>query len=314
MYVISSSIKIIPLILGYFLSLLFFFNSQSFFIYWLFLEVNLLIFLVILYISSSSNLYDARRQQGIYYFCIQSLGSFLFLLSIFSNFSTQFHYRCEFLLIFSILIKIGIFPLHSWAYKISAGIRIVPFFILITTQKIPIFIILFSCNRILVIRILIINIIMGAIYTYFRERIEYLLLSSSIYITIWFYIIFYASSLMFFIIFIFYRIYLWFLLINSSSPWGYLSTNALIFARFIMGMPPFRVFFLKFYSFSSIFSLISPFYIVLCWLVAFFSLIRYLKFFLIRSFSYSFNSNTVKTRYQYTFFFFLFIRRLLLFI
>ena len=267
----------------YFISFLLFFNINSFLLFWILLELNLIIFVLIITKSSfiffKTNLYD----QCFFYFIIQSLGSILFILSLGFNIIIS-RYFC-FILIISIILKLGIFPLQFWFFKLASYITFLPFFLILTFQKIPLFFLIFHLNLELLIIIFIVNLIVGSFFLYTSCSINKILISSSIYSTIW---IFLFMIIRLFIFFHFFFNYLIFIFLISkekifslySLPYvqnKFLYTSSVLF---LIGIPPFRLFFLKFYTFNWINITFSIFNVFLIWMFSFIRLIGYFNFFL----------------------------------
>jgi len=116
-------------------------SSTNIFIIWISLELNIFSFVPLLISKSTYN----ETETSINYFLAQSLGSTIFLFSIFSLIRLHLFIKFNTILItISILLKIGTFPCHYWFPTTIEKTRWVNCLILSTWQKIaPLFIILY---------------------------------------------------------------------------------------------------------------------------------------------------------------------------
>ena len=143
---------------------------------WMGIEINLISFLPI--IIDRMRVYTS--ESIIKYFIIQSIGSRLFFISIiFINI-----YNISYIIIVSLIIKIGCPPFHLWFPSVIEGLSWICCFILSTVQKFIPFIIL-SYLGINIILFIILSRLWGAIsglnYSSIRKIIAY----SSIYNLSW---------------------------------------------------------------------------------------------------------------------------------
>nr|YP_009992050.1 NADH dehydrogenase subunit 2 [Rhipicephalus appendiculatus]QNN85521.1 NADH dehydrogenase subunit 2 [Rhipicephalus appendiculatus] len=106
------------------------FSSNSWFIFWLMMEINMMSFIPILNNFKMKN-YNAM----ITYFIVQSFSSSLFFISAFQYnlFNLNFFFN---LINISILIKMGVIPFHFWMIMLSESLTYFSLFILLTIQKI----------------------------------------------------------------------------------------------------------------------------------------------------------------------------------
>nr|YP_011014758.1 NADH dehydrogenase subunit 2 [Ixodes crenulatus]WQB40569.1 NADH dehydrogenase subunit 2 [Ixodes crenulatus] len=129
------------LILSIFISI----SSSFWFSLWMSLEINMLIFIPIM---NSKNFLSSNSMLN--YYVIQSLSSSMFLFSsiMSSIFFTQIF---NYIIMITMLIKLGAAPFHSWFPQISEGLDFFPFFILSSLQKIiPLYIITMINNQMLI--------------------------------------------------------------------------------------------------------------------------------------------------------------------
>lgn len=299
----------------YLSTLALFFNCQSFFMYWLFLELNLLVYLVVINWAARVGIIKYTADIGMYYFFIQSIGSFIFIVVIVCDFSSTPTYTFDILLSISLIIKIGLFPLHGWVFKISEKIPRFPLLILITLQKLPLFIYFFSMSLDLICLICLASLSAGALYAMYSRSIEHLIVSSTIYTTIWFYILYKSNFYSFLLIFVSYLIFSWLLIVYTIVyKYPNKSKFRVVGLRFVIGMPPYRVFFLKFYTLTDMAQSLSPFLVVLCWLISFIIIVSYLKFFWTLCFCGKDCVKSVEAKVLYPIYYLLFVSLVLLFL
>nr|AUJ22077.1 NADH dehydrogenase subunit 2 [Tettigades chilensis]AWV83861.1 NADH dehydrogenase subunit 2 [Tettigades chilensis] len=112
-----------------FLGILISISSNNWLSCWLGIEINLVSFLPIM--TDSSSIYSSESM--ISYFIIQSMGSSLLYLSVIlvNGYFTFIGY----LIIFSLMIKIGCPPFHMWFPSVMEGLSWKNCFILSTIQK-----------------------------------------------------------------------------------------------------------------------------------------------------------------------------------
>lgn len=267
--------------LSYLLSVLIFLNFNSTFLFWFWLEVNILIFLVLLCRDKSYNNEVDIFYQTLYYFIIQSLCSIL-LLMIFSNEG----FLIKNLAIFSLLcVKIRAIPFHAWSFKLCKYLSAKNIFFLLNIQKIPL-ILFILCYRIeLSLVLILINSLGGILLILYRKNFTDFLVSSSLCFLNWLIMIFVWSGLGF-ILFI--SKYLAFnaVILRIKKFCGYYDRN--LFRRlkfitiviFLIGLPPFRYFFFKIYIMKFLVNVGRVSMLILIWIFSFVCLISYFNFFL----------------------------------
>nr|QVV23840.1 NADH dehydrogenase subunit 2 [Hyalomma aegyptium] len=104
-------------------------SSNTWFIYWLLMEINLMAFIPIMNNHKMNNYLSI-----IVYFIVQSFSSALFF---FSSFLFTLNESLLFINILNIaiLIKLSIIPFHYWILLMSESLDFFPLFILLTMQK-----------------------------------------------------------------------------------------------------------------------------------------------------------------------------------
>lgn len=118
-------------------------SSNNWLHVWGGLEINLLSFIPIIVCSINEN----EVESTLKYFLVQALGSSLILLGRFRLYNyimgvLRLSFRCI-LLLFSIIVKLGVFPFHYWLPQVILGLSWFSCIILSTWQKLgPIFIML----------------------------------------------------------------------------------------------------------------------------------------------------------------------------
>nr|YP_009642132.1 NADH dehydrogenase subunit 2 [Austruca lactea]QBZ78065.1 NADH dehydrogenase subunit 2 [Austruca lactea]QFG40129.1 NADH dehydrogenase subunit 2 [Austruca lactea] len=114
------------LILGVLISI----SSPSWFGVWIGLELNLMSFIPLISLKMSSYF----SESALKYFLIQAMGSALLISSSFMFLS--FMFSSLFLILFSLLLKMGSAPFHFWFPQVMEGLLWPQVFLLSTVQKI----------------------------------------------------------------------------------------------------------------------------------------------------------------------------------
>lgn len=281
------TIKIL-LLFYYTLRISFFFLRNTLFSFWILIELNLLLFLLVMFILEMKN--QDFFHTGLYYFIFQSFGSVLFLLSMVIE-KSIFQFYMEWVLILSLVIKIGLYPRSFWVFQIGSHIKIQTLYFLLVIQKIPLFFILFYCSS--PFYICLTSFIFGSVILSYRAELRDLFVSSSLSSILLFYLIF-SQSLKMFVLFVFlYSLILYIVFFNFDLNY-FVSRNtnlpifSVIILSFLRGLPPMRLFFFKFdiveflsFSFNSI-------ELLLFWTLRFIGLFGYFKFFFNKFFFFDF--------------------------
>ena len=227
-------------------------SLQDFFSIWILMELIILLFLGISY-----TLFSSRFSSLILYFLIQTLASF----SLFSFYILTFYTFYT----FSIILKLAIFPFHSWFLSIIIRFPNSLLLLSITFHKIPPLYLLIVTYSIVSPSILwasiICSIAVSRVVILLVSDFRLLLVSSSIGNNSWFIL---AITKRYFLFSVFFIAYFLSLLIvvsffySSSNPVIPVSFSFLLSVWSLSGLPPFPLFFAKsaiiFLSFSFSFS------------------------------------------------------------
>jgi len=245
----------------YILVLLFMFSIRNFLIFWLFMEI-----LMLLFIGVSYTQFIHSYSQLITYFLFQTLGSFSIL--VFYLFSLKR------LVYFSLFFKLGIFPFYSWYINVLYRFPSFILFLARTLHKLPplyIFYILLDREdvRFLLMRSLI-TVLVSSIFIFYIYDLRYLLIVSSIGNNAFILLAVISGSLFIFLFFyVMYSLTVFFLLkrFNSITSHSYsftlkFSSFSLILILLLLNLgsfPPFPGFISKFLVFWERVSLYSEY-------------------------------------------------------
>lgn len=162
-------------------------STKNWFIFWLIIEINIIIFIPILKQNKIENC-----NRIITYFIIQSFASIIFFIGsiiIIFNFSII----NSILINIALIIKLAIIPFHSWLILIRETLDYNSFILILTIQKIiPLLIINEIINRI-VYYIRIISLIFRSFIIFNLKLFKKILIFSSISHLRWIIIIMYSS-------------------------------------------------------------------------------------------------------------------------
>nr|QLD97297.1 NADH dehydrogenase subunit 2 [Rhipicephalus maculatus] len=150
------------------------FSSNSWFIFWLMMEINMMSFIPIM-----NNFKLKNFNSMITYFIIQSFSSSLFFISAFqySLFNSMFFL---FIINISILIKLGMIPFHFWIILISESMSFDALLILLTLQKTLPLLIMEKFVSELMIPLFILSSLMASILAMKYKMMKKILIFSSI--------------------------------------------------------------------------------------------------------------------------------------
>nr|NP_008510.1 NADH dehydrogenase subunit 2 [Rhipicephalus sanguineus]O99817.1 RecName: Full=NADH-ubiquinone oxidoreductase chain 2; AltName: Full=NADH dehydrogenase subunit 2 [Rhipicephalus sanguineus]AAD05517.1 NADH dehydrogenase 2 [Rhipicephalus sanguineus] len=149
-------------------------SSNSWFIFWLMMEINMMSFIPIMNDFKMKN-YNSM----ITYFIIQSFSSSLFFISSFQY--SLFNMELFFSLInISVLIKLGMIPFHFWLIMISESLTFYSLLILLTIQKIIPLLIIEKFMNSLMIPLFIMSSLLASIMAMKYKLIKQILIFSSI--------------------------------------------------------------------------------------------------------------------------------------
>jgi len=177
------------------------------------------------------------------YFLIQSVSSFLILIS--------YYIRHSLFITVSLLLKLSMFPFIYWFINVSYSLPNLLFFLVSTFQKLPIFLIIklffLSFNASLVwVSIIIRTLISGSLMLMLSD-FRIVLVSSSIARNSWFFIAHYSPVYYFLAYFLVYSFSFYVLLSSIGSFVKPLSSFKTLFFTLVnlSGLPPFPLFFFK---------------------------------------------------------------------
>lgn len=275
----------------YFVSLFLFFNYNNPLIFWVLMEINLLSFSLIFLLDKEFSSKQDRLNYLVFYFLIQSRASILFLSNFFFR-DWGSIFNADHIFLFSIILKIGLFPLFFWVFNISFRLSFIRFFFLFTTQKVPLFLGLFCSGSSLLFLFLLISFFWGRITLLYRKNFIFLIISSSISYRFILFLFFRYSLSLFLRFFLLYRFFLALAIIPFFK--GLVSNEKflLLVYSFFMGLPPLSLFFFKFLFSSELVGSFGFSEMLIFWLLSLAGLVGYLKFFY-RSFYEDFSLYTI---------------------
>uniref|UniRef100_UPI0030FEC566 NADH dehydrogenase subunit 2 n=1 Tax=Amblyomma calabyi TaxID=3065602 RepID=UPI0030FEC566 len=228
-------------------------SCNSWFIYWLMMEMNLLFFIPIL---NSKKISDSNSM--ITYFVIQSFSSTIFMMSVLMFLFTS---TMKMLIIISMMIKLAIIPFHFWMISMSEMLNFDSLFLILSFQKfIPMYI-LSKFNHPYLSVFALISSIMGSMMALNSKMIKKMLIFSSISHQGWMIMLFLMKSKFWFMYLTMYTFLIFkitklmkMLKFNYISNFSNLNMNSWNKISLIMmmmslgGMPPFIGFFMKIIS------------------------------------------------------------------
>nr|UNO54417.1 NADH dehydrogenase subunit 2 [Rhipicephalus sanguineus] len=239
------------------ISILISMSSNSWFIFWLMMEINMMSFIPIMNEFKLKN-YNSM----IMYFIIQSFSSSLFFISSFqySLFNTELFLS---LINISILIKLGVIPFHFWLMLISESLNFNSLLILLTIQKIiPLLIIEKFLNK-MMIPLFVLSSLMASILAMKYKLMKKILIFSSISHQGWILCLIAKKVNFWFSYLIMYSVIIYTIIINckmvnfnslnnlTSSKMSVKMKNTMIMSMMsLAGMPPFLGFFMKIVAIS----------------------------------------------------------------
>ena len=152
------------------------------------------------------NFYSSR-EVTLKYFIPQRIGSIILLFSFLLskvNGVIFFYYIFNFIFIFGLFIKIGIFPFHLWFLRIIIKLDSFNIFILITVQKLIPFIFLIISLKLFILIFRIISIFFSTFFSFYQTSVKKILGYSSIFNTRWLLYLLLIRKVLWLLYFIFY--------------------------------------------------------------------------------------------------------------
>lgn len=256
-------------------------SFSSFFLFWLILEINRLMFLYYSYAFGNSGRSKSDYfQHGLFYFITQSFFSILLLIGLYSSSDNSFFYR-NFLIVFLVLVfKLSLFPIEGWILRISKYLNSTLIFVLLTLQKLPLIIFSLNIFRSWVLVYILFSRLARCFLIFYSNSLVNILIYSSIYTNFWLVLAYLFDSFFFLMFYLFSYIPVVLILcgvINQKKSNRWIE---LIFCLcFLCALPPFSFFLLKFNLFFNILLRMNLFFLFLGWLLGFISLASYYKFF-----------------------------------
>uniref|UniRef100_A0AAT9FFG5 NADH-ubiquinone oxidoreductase chain 2 n=1 Tax=Haemaphysalis megaspinosa TaxID=1155002 RepID=A0AAT9FFG5_9ACAR len=163
-------------------------SSNHWFIYWIMMEMNMMMFIPIMKQNKLENC-----NSMITYFIVQSFSSILFFMSS-SMISMNYSYFMEILINISILIKLAMIPFHFWLISISEMLDYNSLLIILTIQKIIPLFILFKMKTEISLFISILSLVLSSVMIFNFKMLKKILIFSSISHLSWMIILMTISS------------------------------------------------------------------------------------------------------------------------
>lgn len=149
-------------------------SSNHWFIYWIIIEINIIIFIPIIKQNKLENCNSI-----ITYFIVQSFSSILFFISS-SIISINYSYFIEILINISILIKLAMIPFHFWLISIREILDYNSLLIILTIQKIIPLFILFKIKTEISLFIRILSLVLSSVIIFNFKLLKKILIFRSI--------------------------------------------------------------------------------------------------------------------------------------
>lgn len=223
-------------------SVLILLSRDCLYIYWLLMEVNLccICFLIFkkCYHEGTVNL-----NLGLYYFIIQRLARAVFLVR-----TSRQGYTAHLFLAISIGIKLGIWPFYFWYFNFGIQVDSTTLFIALTYQKLPFLLLIFYIvHQAILILFFLVNMGIGVVSLLKSEGIVFALLSSSIYMVIWMFLFYCSWDIFLLGFFLMYGVCVYLLCrFKTLEFWSTFELLLTCSAVFLLRLPPFSLFFLKY--------------------------------------------------------------------
>nr|YP_010693854.1 NADH dehydrogenase subunit 2 [Haemaphysalis bispinosa]WCD42294.1 NADH dehydrogenase subunit 2 [Haemaphysalis bispinosa] len=258
-------------------------SSNSWFIFWIMMEMNMMMFIPILKQNKMQNC-----NSMISYYIIQSFSSIMFFMGS-SMMMMNYLIINETLINMSLMVKLAMIPFHSWLTSISETMDYNSFMIILTFQKvIPLFI-LNKMKSGITFWISILSLILSSIMIYNLKLFKKIMIFSSISHLSWMIIIMFSSSSFWLLYMIIYSLMIFsickiFKKFNINSIYDLMKskitnndkTSIIILMMSLGGIPPFIGFLIKFLALIIIikYSIMSIIILILSSLINIFIYLR----------------------------------------
>nr|ASV72601.1 NADH dehydrogenase subunit 2 [Bathynella cf. rufa JHS-2017] len=285
------------------------FSINSFFMFWVLLEMMMMMYIPILSKYNSNN--------SLKYFFIQTFSSILMLFSIIMS---KVNVSFNFILGLSLFLKIGVAPFHFWFLDMLYNINYVELLLLMTLQKLPGFYMIsyyFSSFKNLMLIVMLISAVIGAIMGFSSKSIFFILGASSLSHSSWIMLAMLNNNLLWLSYFIMYSIMLTMLMIMLNNMMLKLfnfqimykiekNKQILLFFIFLSlgGIPPFSGFILKWIVLFNTYiywSIILGIMVILVLIILYYYMMLFMNSILMSSSMLMFNSKINKVNLNFVY-------------
>lgn len=227
----------------YFIFLVFLTSCSNFIIFWVFIELMILIFMGVAYTLFSNNFSSL-----MIYFLVQTISSFRILVF--------YLFPRPFLFTLFVFLKLSIFPFHFWFLNICYRFPNFILYLSSSFHKIPVFLIFLIFNPPFHFWLssvsICLTVFLSGLLILSSLDTRAVIVSSSIGNNSWFLLSSMVDFFIFFLFVIFYSLFLFFLFfhfynLTKFSPSSLERSNFSFFwsVLFIRGLPPFPLFYIK---------------------------------------------------------------------
>nr|ATV98830.1 NADH dehydrogenase subunit 2 [Aphrophora sp. EMHAU-15062702] len=158
-------------------STLFSLSSNNWFGGWMGLEINLIVFIPI--IHSSLNYFSS--ESSMKYFVIQSMSSSILILGLIIYSLKLFNNTSIFIMMCSLMMKLGVAPFHMWLPGVMEGISWFNCIVLSTWQKVAVLVLLsYLINNFMILLPVLLSLMIGSIGGINQSSMKKLMAYSSI--------------------------------------------------------------------------------------------------------------------------------------
>lgn len=263
----------------YIFSNIIFLSFISPFTFWLWLEFNIIVFIILTF-KNKTEFSIENSAASFFYFLVQRFSSILLLFYLF----WQKNFCIDFFIVLILFLKSGIVPFHYWVFKLAKQLISVPLVLMLTVQKFPIMVFFLSYNFYDIYFPLVINLIFSFLLLFYRKEYREFLVSSRICSFNWFLLTSFIRILGFIFFFIKYLTLTYFFVKIKNQLYlyfycSYFYLKIIFLCAFMCGLPPLFFFFTKYYVLRTLFVNSSILFFILLWIFSFVCLASYFKFF-----------------------------------